>query len=94
MVVGNGAGYRRNFTPFEEATALFAAEQAGATKTRIRKATGRSAAQVKTALAVGGLSDEARKATGEMTAQLDLDQLALLAELTAIRTRWPGSRER
>src|ERR1700733_7595871 len=35
MVVGNGAGYRRNFTPVEEATALFAASQAGATRTRI-----------------------------------------------------------
>jgi ParB family chromosome partitioning protein len=80
MVVGNSAGYRRNFTPVEEATALFAAHEAGASRTRIRKATGRSAAQVKTALAVGGLSGEARAAAGEMTGQLDLEQLALLAE--------------
>ena len=80
MVVGNGAGYRRNFTPVEEATALFAASQAGATRTRIRKVTGRSAAQVKTALAAGGLSSQTREAAGHMAAQLDLDQLALLAE--------------
>jgi ParB family chromosome partitioning protein len=80
MVVGNGAGYRRNFTPVEEATALFAASQAGATRTRIRKVTGRSAAQVKTALAAGGLSPQTRDAAGDMAAQLDLDQLALLAE--------------
>jgi ParB family chromosome partitioning protein len=80
MVVGNGVAYRRNFTPVEEAAALFAAHEAGASRTRIRKATGRTAAQIKTALAAGGLSEQARRAAGELTAQLDLDQLALLAE--------------
>jgi ParB family chromosome partitioning protein len=80
MVMGNGAGYRKNFTRLEEATALFAAHEAGASRTRIRKATGRTAAQVKSALAAGGLSAEARDAAGEMSAQLDLDQLAMLAE--------------
>ncbi len=41
MVTANSAAYRKNFTPLEEATALFAAHEAGATRTRIRKATGR-----------------------------------------------------
>lgn len=80
MVMGNGGGYRKNFTRLEEATALFAAHEAGASRTRIRKATGRTAAQVKTALAAGAMSAEAREQAGQMTAQLDLDQLALLAE--------------
>src|SRR6202034_1186181 len=48
---------------------------------RCRKATGRSAAQVKTALAAGGLSSRTRDSAGDMTAQLDLDQLALRAEV-------------
>jgi ParB family chromosome partitioning protein len=61
MLVANGGGYRRNFTPIEEAAALFAAHEAGATRTRIRKAIGRKAEEVKTALAVGGMSGQAKE---------------------------------
>jgi ParB-like chromosome segregation protein Spo0J len=80
MVTANSAAYRRNFTPLEEATALFAAHEAGATRTRIRKVTGRRADQVKTALAAGGLSAGTREQVGGLDRQLTLDELALLAE--------------
>jgi hypothetical protein len=59
---------------------LFAAHEAGASRTRIRKATGRKAEEVKTALAAGRISGETRAAAGKLASQLNLDQLALLAE--------------
>src|ERR1017187_2828851 len=80
MLIANGDAYRKNFTPVEEAAALFAAHEAGATRTRLRKATGRKAAEIKTALAVGGISGETRTAAGELASHLTLDKLALLAE--------------
>ena len=80
MLVANSEGHRKNFAPVEEAAALFAAHEAGASRTRIRKATGRKAEEVKTALAAGGISGETRAAAGELASQLNLDQLALLAE--------------
>lgn len=80
MAVANGEAYRRNFTPQQEADALFAASEAGATRTQIRKATGRSARQVKEALRAGALSAETRDQAAGLTRQLDLGELALLAE--------------
>lgn len=80
MLLANSDTYRRNFTPVEEAAALFAAHEAGATKTRLRKSTGRKAEDIRTALQAGGLSGETREAAGELASQLTLDQLALLAE--------------
>ena len=80
MLIANGDAYRKNFTPVEEAAALFAAHEAGATRTRLRKATGRKAAEIKTALAVGGISGDTRTAAGDLAGQLTLDELALLAE--------------
>jgi ParB family chromosome partitioning protein len=80
MLIANGDAYRKNFTPVEEAAALFAAHEAGATRTRLRKATGRKAAEIKTALAVGGISGDTRTAAGSLASQLTLDELALLAE--------------
>ena len=80
MVIANSDGYRRNLAPAEEATALFAAHEAGATRTRIRRATGRKADEIKTALQAGRLSEDTRAKAGELTSQLNLDQLALLAE--------------
>ncbi len=71
-------------------TALFAAHEAGATRTRIRKATGRKADQVKTALAAGGLTTSTREQAGELDLQLTLDELALLAEFSVISTRRDG----
>ena len=80
MLVANGRGYRQNFTPVEEAAALFSAAEAGASRTRIRKATGRKADEVKVALKAGGMSAQTRDAAGELVGQLDLEELALLAE--------------
>jgi ParB family chromosome partitioning protein len=80
MVVANSDGHRRNFAPVEEAAALFAAHEAGACRTRIRKSTGRKAEDIKTALAAGKMSAETRAAAGDLAAQLSLDELALLAE--------------
>ena len=80
MLVANSASYRRNFTPVQEVAALFAAHEAGATRTRIRRATGRKAEEVKTALQAGSLSDDTRAKAAELASQLTLDQLALLAE--------------
>jgi ParB family chromosome partitioning protein len=80
MLIANGDAYRKNFTPAEEADALFAAHEAGATRTRLRKATGRKAAEIKTALAVGGMSSDTRAAAGDLASQLTLEDLSLLAE--------------
>jgi len=80
MVVANSDGHRRNFAPVEEAAALFAAHEAGASRTRIRKSTGRKAEDIKTALTAGKMSAETRAAAGDLAAQLTLDELALLAE--------------
>jgi len=82
MVTANGAAYRKNFTPLEEATALFAAHEAGATRTRIRRATGRKPDQIKTALAAGSLWMGTREQVGglDLDEQLTLDELATVAE--------------
>jgi ParB family chromosome partitioning protein len=80
MLVANSSGHRKNFTPVEEAAALFAAHEAGATRTRLRKSTGRKADEIKTALAAGGISADTRAQMTEVGSQLTLDQLALLAE--------------
>src|SRR6266487_1388576 len=82
MVTANSGAYRKNFTALEEATALFAAHEAGATRTRIRKATGRKPDQVKAALAAGGLSAATREQVAGLDPgeQLSLDELAVLAE--------------
>ncbi len=80
MVVANSGGYRKNFTPAEEAVALFAAHEAGATRTRIRRATGRKPDEVKTALRAGAISADTRARLAELPAPLTLDQMALLAE--------------
>jgi ParB family chromosome partitioning protein len=80
MVVANSGGYRRNFTPAEEVAALFAAHEAGATRTRIRRATGRKADEVKTALRAGRISAGTREQMAGAAGQLSLDDLALVAE--------------
>jgi ParB-like chromosome segregation protein Spo0J len=80
MVLANSGSHRRNFTPIEEAAALFAAHEAGASRTRIRKSTGRKADEIRTALQAGRVSASAREQAGELVSQLSLADLALLAE--------------
>ncbi len=80
MVLANCDAYRANYGQLEEAAALFAAHEAGASRTRLRKATGRTATQIKTALTAGALPAETRVRATEANSNLTLDQLALLAE--------------
>jgi ParB family chromosome partitioning protein len=80
MLLANSDSYRANYTTLEEAAALFAAHEAGATRTRLRKATGRTAAQVKTALTAGSLSDSTKEAAAGLGRPVSLDDLAVLAE--------------
>jgi len=82
MLLANSDGYRANYTIFEETAALFAAHEAGASRTRLRKATGRTAAHVKSALAAGGLSADTRARAAELGPDLTLEDLAVLAEFT------------
>jgi ParB family chromosome partitioning protein len=71
--------HRRDLTVLQEADALFAASEAGASRTRIKKATGLRKEEVGTALAAARLSAETRGKTGCFHG-LDLEQYALLAE--------------
>jgi ParB family transcriptional regulator, chromosome partitioning protein len=80
MAVLNSGQHRRNFTPQQEADAPFAAAESGATRTRIRKATGLKATGVKAALAAATLSAQTRSALGGTEVQLSLEQLAVIAE--------------
>lgn len=70
MLLANSASYRANYTVVEEAAALFAAHEAGASRTRIRKATGRTAAHVKTALAAGQLSSVTRAKAAQASCEV------------------------
>ena len=72
--------HRNPLTALEEADALFAAKQAGAPKTRIRKATGLTSAGLSNALSAAKLSEEARARVAELDEQLTLDKLAVMAE--------------
>ena len=72
--------HRNPLTPLEEADALFAAREAGAAKTRIRKSTGLKAAQVNAALGAAELSAETRDTVAGLDYDLTLEDLAILAE--------------
>jgi ParB family chromosome partitioning protein len=80
MLLANSDAYRKNFVPIEEAAALFAAHEAGASKTRLRRTTGRKADEIRTALKAAQVSPQTRDAAGELAPQLTLHELALLAE--------------
>src|SRR6201999_3513688 len=69
--------HRNPLTTLEEADALFAAKQAGATRTRLRKTTGLASAMVNDALAAARLTVETRAQVGEACEQLSLDQYAI-----------------
>jgi ParB family chromosome partitioning protein len=72
--------HRSPLTQFEEADALFAAHEAGATKARIRKSTGLKNQHVGAALAVAGLSGDTRAAIEALPQQMTLEDLAIIAE--------------
>ena len=72
--------HRKGFTVLEEADALFGASQHGASKTRIRKATGLGKEQLSAALSAAGMRGVARATAEGFGDAITLDQLALLAE--------------
>ena len=72
--------HRTPLRPEEEADALFAAREAGATKTRIRKATGLKPQQVNAALGAAALSGDTRAAVADAGYDMTLEDLAILAE--------------
>ena len=72
--------HRKALAPIEEADALFAAREAGATRARIRKATGLKPGDVTAALTAAKLSPDTRATVDALDHQLTLDQLAVLTE--------------
>lgn len=80
QVVENDDDFRKGLNAFEQARALFLAHRAGATRTRIRKKTGRSREQVAQAIAAGKLSEQTREQARAMAYEWTLDELAMLAE--------------
>jgi ParB family transcriptional regulator, chromosome partitioning protein len=72
--------HRTGLTALEEADALFAASANGATKTRIRKATGLGKDDVAAALSAGRMTGFARDVAAGFGHAIPLEQLALLAE--------------
>jgi ParB family transcriptional regulator, chromosome partitioning protein len=72
--------HRNPLAPIEEADALFAAREAGATKTRIRKSTGLKPPEITAALAAATLSSETRASAEALPRELTLEDLAILAE--------------
>ncbi len=76
----NANRHRNPLRPIEEADALFAAKEAGATRTRIRKTTGLTSGGLSNALAAAKLSEQARARVEDLDGQLTLDELAVLAE--------------
>ena len=72
--------HRKGLTALEEADALFAASASGATKTRIRKATGLGREDVAFALKAGRMTGFAREVAAGFGHSITLEQLGLLAE--------------
>jgi ParB family transcriptional regulator, chromosome partitioning protein len=72
--------HRKGLSTLEEADALFAASANGASKRRIRKATGLSPDQVASALKAAGMSGLARETAAAFWQSITLDQAALFAE--------------
>lgn len=80
QVVENDDDFRLGLTPFEQSRALFMAHQLGATRTEIRKRTGRSREEVAQAIAAGKLSEPTRRTAQAMQYAWTLDELAMLDE--------------
>jgi ParB family chromosome partitioning protein len=72
--------HRKGHSTLEEADALFGASANGASKRRIRKATGLSPEEVASALKAGGMSGLARETAAAFGQSITLDQAALFAE--------------
>ncbi|MER7363501.1 hypothetical protein [Nonomuraea wenchangensis] len=80
QVVENDEDYRRPLTVFEKNQALALAFDAGASRTEIRRRTGRSRKEISDALAAGGLSEQTRRTAQTMDYAWTTEELALLTE--------------
>ncbi len=98
----NAHRHRNPLSPIEEADALFAAREAGATKARIRTSTGLKPQQVNAALAAARLTDDTRATVDATRCELSLDDLAIVADFEGDQeaiaklldaARWGGSLE-
>ena len=74
--------HRERLSAFEEADALFGASEKGASKTRIRKATGLSKEAIASALKAGSVNGRAREIAAGFGESLTLEQAALFAEFS------------
>jgi ParB family transcriptional regulator, chromosome partitioning protein len=72
--------HRKGLSTLEEADALFGASANGASKRRIRKATGLSPDEVASALKAAGMSGLARETAAAFGQSITLEQAALFAE--------------
>jgi ParB family transcriptional regulator, chromosome partitioning protein len=72
--------HRKGLSSLEEADALFGASRNGASRTRIRKATGLGKDQLSAALSAARMRGAARATAEAFGDAITLDQLALLAE--------------
>lgn len=72
--------HRKNLSALEEADALFSASASGASRNRIRKATGLDRDDVAAALKAGRMTGFAREVAAGFGQSVTLEQLALLAE--------------
>lgn len=80
QLVENDGDFRLPLSAFEQAQALFQAHQAGASRTELRRRTGRTKEQVSAGIKAGKISEETRRAARAMDYAWTLDDIALLAE--------------
>lgn len=80
QIVENDRELRRPFTPEEEATAMALALDAGASRTAIRKKTGRTREEINAGIAAGKLSPETKQHLKEMDYEFTLLERAMWAE--------------
>ncbi|HEX4815836.1 MAG TPA: hypothetical protein VFV66_24080 [Nonomuraea sp.] len=80
QVVENDEDYRRPLTVWEKTRALTLAFEAGATRTEIRKRTGRTRKEIAEAIAAGQMSEQTRATAQALEYEWTLDELAMLAD--------------
>ncbi|MFD0479878.1 ParB/RepB/Spo0J family partition protein [Nonomuraea thailandensis] len=80
QLVENDGDFRLPLSAFEQAQALFQAHQAGASRTALRRRTGRTREQITAGIKAGQISEQTRRAARAMDYAWTLDDVALLAE--------------
>ncbi|MEU8398274.1 hypothetical protein AB0C28_24030 [Nonomuraea sp. NPDC048892] len=80
QLVENDGDFRLPLSAFEQAQALFQAHQAGASRTELRRRTGRTKEQISAGIAAGRISEQTKRAARAMDHVWTLDDIALLSE--------------